>query len=338
MSAEQRQWLGKLYESNFAAVVKRGNAILRSREDAADAAHEVFLIALNSLEPDADPKRARAWLLTVAHNHCLDLVRRRQRFGRALITLGSEGEASADVESGVANRDFLDRVMRQLSGRERLALWESAVEHRPLADIASGLHLSYAAAAQVVHRARQRAVRLAAGAAVIVAGIRLPRALRRFLHRVQLTDVESLATIQRTLVVAALPLVAAVTLQSSASVPSYAGATGPDRQPVVVGSSRGESSVPGGFGELLSSITATVHSESGARSPALLPQADLPNPVKSLRGQVESSLGQLLPVPPSVVPSTLPLPTAAPSLAVPIVPPLASPSVPPAPSLPSPGH
>src|SRR5438094_8524558 len=168
MSAEQRRWLSALYESNFAAVLKRCGAILKSAEDAADAAHEVFLIALNSLAPDTEEKRARAWLLTVAHNHCLDLLRRRRRLGRALLTLGADPDAGSDLEAGIVDRDFVQGVLGQLSLRERLALWQSAVEHRPLADIATGLQLSYAAAAQVVHRARQRAIRLAASVAAIL--------------------------------------------------------------------------------------------------------------------------------------------------------------------------
>src|SRR6059058_6131214 len=84
MSAEQRRWLAGLYEANFAAVFRRCGVLLKSAEDAADAAHEVFLIAVNSLAPKTEEKRARAWLLTVAHNHCLDILRRRKRFGRAL--------------------------------------------------------------------------------------------------------------------------------------------------------------------------------------------------------------------------------------------------------------
>src|SRR5256885_1091746 len=147
MSAEQRRWLSALYESNFAAVLKRCGAILKSGEDAADAAHEVFLVALNSLEPDTEERRARAWLLTVAHNHCLDLLRRRRRLGRALLTLGADPDAGSDLEAGIVDRDFVQGVLGQLSLRERLALWQSAVEHRPLADIATGLQLSYGGAA-----------------------------------------------------------------------------------------------------------------------------------------------------------------------------------------------
>src|SRR5437762_12700904 len=89
MSAEQRRWLSALYESNFAAVLKRCGAILKSGEDAADATHEVFLIALNSLAPDTEEKRARDWLLTVAHNHSLDRLRARRTTARASATPGT---------------------------------------------------------------------------------------------------------------------------------------------------------------------------------------------------------------------------------------------------------
>src|SRR2546425_646734 len=112
MSPEQRRWLSALYESNFAAVLKRCGAILKSGEDAADAAHEVFLIALNSLAPDTEAKRARAWLLTVAHNHCLDLLRRRRRLGRALVTLGANPDAGSDLEAGIVGPDYVAGLLR----------------------------------------------------------------------------------------------------------------------------------------------------------------------------------------------------------------------------------
>src|SRR5437899_8254604 len=254
MSAEQRRWLSALYESNFAAVLKRCGAILMSAEDAADAAHEVFLIALNSLAPDTEEKRARAWLLTVAHNHCLDLLRRRRRLGRALLTLGADPDAGSDLEAGIVDRDFVQGVLGQLSLRERLALWQSAVEHRPLADIATGLQLSYAAAAQVVHRARQHAVRLAASVAAVLAVLRFPRAIRRLLARFQLTDAQPMLAAQRVLALAAVPVVAAVALQSST-----ASETSPVGKPLVATSTASANSAanlaPGSVAGLLAPLT-----------------------------------------------------------------------------------
>src|SRR5437762_8959709 len=264
MSAAQQRWLAELYESNFPAVFKRCGVLLNSPEDAADAAHEVFLIALKSLAPKTDDKRARAWLLTVAQNPCLDLLRRRKRFGRALVTLGANGDLGEDLESGVVDRDFVDGVMRQLTLRERMALWQSAVEHRSLADIATGLQLSYAAAAQVVHRARQRAVRLAASVAAVLAVLRFPRAVRRLLERMQ--DTGSMLVAQRVVALAALPIVAAVSFPSSAATGSQV-----SRPIVTVPAAGGGSPIevaPGSLGALLAPLGTGV---DRAVAPGLIP-------------------------------------------------------------------
>ena len=170
-----RIWLDALYESNHAAVFVVCSSILRNPEDAADATQQVFLIALESMDPTAKGAVARGWLLTVARNHCLDLLRRRKRLGKALVTLGPDAGAGIDLETAVADRDFVDNVFRHLSERERQALWQSAVEKRPLADIANRLQLSYMAAAQVVHRARRRALRAAARVAVVFGVFHLGR-------------------------------------------------------------------------------------------------------------------------------------------------------------------
>jgi RNA polymerase sigma factor (sigma-70 family) len=335
MSAEQQRWLAALYEANFAAVFKRCGAILRSGDDAADAAHEVFLIALNSLAPDTEAKRARAWLLTVAQNHCVDLLRRRRRFGRALVTLGADRDARGDLEAGVVDRDFVDGLLRQLSLRERLALWQSAVEHRSLADIATGLQLSYAAAAQVVHRARQHAVRLGAGIAAILAVLRLPRMLRRALDRMAplRTDAQSLLDAHRLMALAALPVIAAISLQSST-------ATGTAQQPapaVAAPAAAATSSglaAPGGLGALLAPLSVGSGSQRAAGPAGLIPSTSIPSvpapTLESLADRVARSAGQLVsPVPTAgvvgSVPSTsLPLPVA--------------PGLPPVPSLPPVGH
>ena len=87
LNTGQRRWLAEVYEANYLGVVRLCTRLLRNPEDAADAAQDVFVIAANSLDPGAPPAQARAWLLTVARNHCLDLLRRRTRLGKALVTL-----------------------------------------------------------------------------------------------------------------------------------------------------------------------------------------------------------------------------------------------------------
>src|SRR2546423_3620100 len=148
LNTGERRWLAEVYEANYLGVVRLCTRLLRNPEDAADAAQDVFVIAANSLDPEAPPAQARAWLLTVARNHCLDVLRRRARLGKALVTLGSEPDPSRDVEGAVADRHFVDSVFRQLTLKERQVLWQSAVESRPPADIAERPRLSYIAPPQ----------------------------------------------------------------------------------------------------------------------------------------------------------------------------------------------
>jgi RNA polymerase sigma-70 factor (ECF subfamily) len=204
-------WLDELYQSNHAAVLRVCSSILRNPEDAADAAQQVFLIALESMEPTAKSAAARGWLLTVARNHCLDLLRRRKRLGKALVTLGPDTGPGTDLETAVADRDFVDIVFKHLSKRERQALWQSAVESRPLADIASRLQLSYMAAAQMLHRARRRAVQAAGRVAVVFGVFHLGR---------QRSGAGSLLAAHRLAAVAAVPLIV-VCMNASSPQPQF---------------------------------------------------------------------------------------------------------------------
>src|SRR6266550_9224879 len=215
LNTGQRRWLAEVYEANYLGVVRLCTRLLRNPEDAADAAQDVFVIAANSLDPSAPPGQARAWLLTVARNHCLDALRRRTRLGKALVTLGSQPDPSRDLEGAVADRQFLDSVFKQLSLRERQALWQSAVESRPLADIASGLRLSYMAAAQVLHRARQRAVKAASRVAVVFGIFQLGR---------QRAGAGALTAAQRVAAVVAVPLIV-VSMNASSPTPQAASAS-----------------------------------------------------------------------------------------------------------------
>jgi RNA polymerase sigma-70 factor (ECF subfamily) len=308
LSPNGQQWLADLYEAHFAAVFRVCSRVLRNPEDAADAAQEVFLTAVRSLEAGASKRQARAWLMTVARNHCLDSLRRRKRLGTALVALGSEPEAGRDIEGDVADRQFVDRVIRELPLRERQALWESAVESRPVADIARHLQLSYMAAAQVLHRARRHAAMVAARVAVVVVGL-------FGLSRQRTANAAS--NVQRLVATAALPIAAvAVISQSSSGSSASAGspvptvltqtaagaATSGSRSPSA-SSGNSQNAIPGGMGGLV-----------------------LPRP-SSLPGTV---------VLPTALPSALPLPSGAALPSIPAVPSaIATPSVPPLPSLPA---
>jgi len=175
----RRRWLSELYEANSAAVFNLCRRLLNSREDAADATHEVFLRAAASLSEPPRSSQARGWLTTVARNYCIDLLRRRERFGSALITLAATADAGPDSVQSVEDRQLLTTVLQQLGVRDRQALWQSAVESRSLPEIARSFNLSYTAAAQLLSRARRRALLVAARLAIILGLAQLGRAFRR---------------------------------------------------------------------------------------------------------------------------------------------------------------
>jgi RNA polymerase sigma-70 factor (ECF subfamily) len=281
-----------LYQANRGAVLRVCSRILRNADDAADATQEVFLIALESLDASLKPAAARAWLLTVARNHCLDLLRRRKRLGKALVTLGPDDGKRTDMETAVADRDFVDVVFKQLTKRERQALWQSAVESRPLADIASGLRLSYMAAAQVLHRARRHANQAASRVAVVFGIFRLGR------HQ---AGAGPLVVAQRVAAAVAVPLIV-VSMNTSSAVPAPASAG-----PAAISSSASQN-IP----------SASRGGQGGG------PEVKLPNPDSVLPGStgtlnsatdtVNQLLRSLPAVPPAVgKPPTLPSVSALPS-------------------------
>ena len=179
LSDARRRWLSELYEANSAAVFNLCRRLLNSREDAADATHEVFLRAAASLSGPPRSAQARGWLTTVARNYCIDLLRRRERFGSALTTLAATADAGAESVESVEDRQLLMTVLQQLGVRDREALWQSAVESRSLPEIARSFNLSYTAAAQLLSRARRRALLVAARLAIILGLAQLGQVFRR---------------------------------------------------------------------------------------------------------------------------------------------------------------
>ena len=303
LSEDQRRRLSELYEANFAAVLGVCQRVLGSRDDAADATHEVFLRAMASLDNQTDSKRARAWLVAVARNHCIDIIRRRQRLGRALTTMSADAATSVDPERAVADREVVEAVLGQLRFRERQALWQSAVERRPLAEIAGYLGLSYMAAAQLLHRARRRAILVAARMAGILGLYRAGRG-----HRQQ--PVGGTMTIAQQLVVAAVvPLVLATVVSSSSAGPE----------------ARHRSADSAAVHAVSAPVVGQTGGVPSARPALPIPPAgtsSLRSAATSLERAITQLTGSAAPLLPSSLPKVspvLPLPSSAPSLP-PVVP------------------
>jgi len=301
MNTERQAWLADLYESNFAPIFRTCSRVLKNPDDAADASQEVFLIAANSLPPGTGGAIARAWLQTVARNHCLDVLRRRKRFGKVLVTLGADGDESGDIAATVADRDFVGAIFKRLSPVERQALWHSAVEHRAVNDIASRLQLSYMAAAQVIHRARRHALQFATRVAIVLGIIRLSRSANR----------PSFNFVRA----AALPMIAvsAIAMQTSVG-PTAADSTMQTRSLPAISRTQA--------GPILTGGRAVSAPPAVGRAPAL--QGVLPSSPSSTINAAVNAIQQSL-----HIPTPVPVPgIAVPVPSLPAIPPTPNPNLP----------
>jgi RNA polymerase sigma-70 factor (ECF subfamily) len=296
LSAAQERWLGELYEAHSPAVLRLCWRMLSNSQDAADACQEVFLRAANSLESDAPQAEARAWLLAVARNYCIDQIRRQKRLNTALTRIGTDSKPDVDPESSVVDRDTVDAIFKQLSARERTVLWQTAVEHRSLAEIANSLHLNYMAAGQVVSRARRRASILAAKVAAIFLVFRL------ITRRVNASPSGGVAGWG--LVAVVVPVVALSVQPSSSAIPPRAQL---NAQPTT-GASQGLAAPTGGA----SSQTKTLPLPAASGLPLTLPTPSVsvpalpvPSDVGGLAGSATNTLNHVV----GTLPSPLPLPT-----------------------------
>jgi RNA polymerase sigma-70 factor, ECF subfamily len=310
LTPAQEQWLGELYEAHAPAVQKLCWRILSNPQDAADACHEVFLRAAR-MEPQPN---TRAWLLAVARNYCIDQIRRQKRFNTALTRIGPDSTPDVDPELSVVDRHTVDAIFRQLTKRERTVLWQTAVEHRPLAEIADRLHLNYMAAGQVVSRARKHASMLAARVAAVLILFRLiTRRLSAFAYggAARSNPSPSGGGLGWGLVAVVVPVVA-LSVQSSSPV------TGPSAHLATQPAPAASHGRAPGAGRTSSKTTTTLPLPAGSLPMALpapsvsAPALPVPSTVGGLAGSATNTVKKVIGTIPS--PPALPAPSLSPPL------------------------
>jgi RNA polymerase sigma-70 factor (ECF subfamily) len=138
--------VGPLIEPGF----KLAAVMLRDSEEARDAVQEACVTAWRKLAQLRDETHIRSWFLTIVANQCR--TRRRAKWWSVvrLPAVHSAEEASRrDWESQLD----LDRQLRTLPDRQRIALFLFFYEDLPLTEVAKILDVSPQAAKSLVHRA-----------------------------------------------------------------------------------------------------------------------------------------------------------------------------------------
>ena len=126
-----------------------------SKSDAEDALQDVFLRAYNALRADERPVALKAWLYRVAHNRCIDQLRRPVPAPADVFELSRP--LMPDPLAETERRDDLRRLVadvQRLPEQQRSALLMRELEGLTYADLAETLDVSVPAVKSLLVRAR----------------------------------------------------------------------------------------------------------------------------------------------------------------------------------------
>lgn len=146
------------YESRVMTLAVR---LLGGRDDAPDAAQEVFLRAFKYLHRVDPDKPLEPWLFRIAINVCRDLIRRRAQRHATFVDgdpaepIDQSGDPCAGLERK-QQRVILQRALERLPEKERLAIVLRDIEGLSTADVAAILQSSETTVRSQVSRGRLR--------------------------------------------------------------------------------------------------------------------------------------------------------------------------------------
>ena len=126
-----------------------------SRQDAEDALQDVFLRAYSSLRSNDRPVSLRAWLYRVAHNRCIDHLRRPTPPAADLFDT-SRKPLHDPMDELVRREDLRQLVadVRRLPDQQRSALLMREMDGMSYAELAEALDVSLQAVKSLLVRAR----------------------------------------------------------------------------------------------------------------------------------------------------------------------------------------
>lgn len=133
---------------------------LHSEEEARDAAADIFVRLFTSPQI-ISLDRFRAWLMRVAYNHCLDILRRRRTLNRLLPKIyGTMAEHSEPgPEQALAEADEQEEVRRavaRLPDQDRVIVVLRYYQQLSYSEISDVLDLPEATVGTRLHRAREK--------------------------------------------------------------------------------------------------------------------------------------------------------------------------------------
>lgn len=131
--------------------------LLRDRGEAEDVAQETYIKLWEKLER-VERKQARAWLMRVTRNACLDRLRRRQLEGDMIVdpVLYERRQEPENTLIEEQNSNWIRRAIENLNEPYRSLIVLRDIQQNSYSEIALVLELSLDQVRVYLHRARQQ--------------------------------------------------------------------------------------------------------------------------------------------------------------------------------------
>ena len=126
--------------------------LLKSQEEAEDATQDIFVKGLEHINRFSNTVSLSAWLYKIAHNHCLDLLKKRNKNHQSLLQYKAEKEQEKDLEYTELIHDLLEH----LNVEERQILLLRSLEEYSYDEIASIMDLKPSTVRKKYERLRKK--------------------------------------------------------------------------------------------------------------------------------------------------------------------------------------
>jgi RNA polymerase sigma factor (sigma-70 family) len=137
---------GKLYEKYKRQIFLRCVKLLHDKEDASDLTNETFIKAFENIEK-YDLKRPFApWLMQIANNLCIDLLRRKTLIQFNPMKVNRNAKSADDISKRIENMELGEKILqaiRSLKGNQRRCFCLFYIHRKSYKEIAELTGYSY---------------------------------------------------------------------------------------------------------------------------------------------------------------------------------------------------
>ena len=130
--------------------------ILRNRQDVEDVAQQVFTKVYFAIKDFDGRSSLLTWIYRIAINECYTFVRRNRTKAAHETELSVHESSTTAIDTTIAQRDFLNKLLAHLSEEDRLLLILKEVEGYSISELVEMTGLNASAVKMKLLRARQR--------------------------------------------------------------------------------------------------------------------------------------------------------------------------------------